>query len=110
MYLALKRSQISRAQGLMAPFTTLTLALFSETNPVPVKYALSLLDVMSSCVRLPLVELSNESKASTASVLAHLCERYSEYVIGNPSAADACARQLAGWRDSIAVHRKPARS
>ena len=88
MYLALKRGQITQAQRFAADFMKLTLALFSETNPVPVKYALNLLNVMSPRVRLPLVELNNETKADIASVLAHLCERYSGYVIGTLSAAE----------------------
>lgn len=38
-------------------------ALFVETNPAPVKYALSLLGRMSDDVRLPMVPVSDETKA-----------------------------------------------
>jgi 4-hydroxy-tetrahydrodipicolinate synthase len=93
MYLALKRGQITQAQGFAVDLMKLTLALLSETNPVPVKYALSLLNVMSPRVRLPLVELNDATKADIASVLAQVCERYSDYVICKPSAAVPSPRQ-----------------
>ena len=88
MYLALKRDQITQTQRLAAVFMKLTVALFSETNPAPVKYALSLLNFTSPRVRLPLVEPTNRTTANIASVLADVCERYSDYVIGNLSAAE----------------------
>jgi 4-hydroxy-tetrahydrodipicolinate synthase len=94
MYLALKRSQISQAQRLAVANMKMTDALFSDTNPVPVKYALSLLNVMSPRVRLPLVELNDTTKAEIASVLAQVCEQYSDYVLGHPSAAEPNARDL----------------
>ena len=53
-----------------------------------VKYALSLLNVMSSRVRLPLVEPKSDTKANTAAVLTEVCERHSGYMIGNFSAAE----------------------
>ena len=37
-------------------------ALFVESNPVPVKYALSLMNISNSSVRLPLFDLSEESR------------------------------------------------
>jgi 4-hydroxy-tetrahydrodipicolinate synthase len=88
MYLALKRGQISQAQRFDAAAMKLTAALFSESNPVPVKYALSLLNVMSPRVRLPLVELNNGTKTDVASVLADVCEQYENYVIGNRGTAE----------------------
>jgi 4-hydroxy-tetrahydrodipicolinate synthase len=88
MYLALKQGQPSDAQRLVAPFMKLTLALFSETDPMSVKYALSLLNVMSSRVRLPLVKPKNDTKANIASVLADVCARHSGYMIDNFSAAE----------------------
>jgi 4-hydroxy-tetrahydrodipicolinate synthase len=93
MYLALKRNQMTQAQRFAVDFMKLTLALISETNPAPVKYALSLLNVMSPRVRLPLVELNNGTKANIASVLAQVCERYPDYVLGNPSAAEPSLHQ-----------------
>jgi len=37
-------------------------AMFSETNPIPVKYAASLMNLCSNEIRLPLCEASEESK------------------------------------------------
>jgi len=50
----------------------LHMALFIETNPSPVKYALSALGRMSDEVRLPLVPMSSETaKQSVWSAMAH---------------------------------------
>ena len=38
-------------------------ALFCESNPCPVKYALSLLDKCTPEVRLPLAEITDASKS-----------------------------------------------
>jgi hypothetical protein len=62
---------------------TLATAASTEGNPVPVKYALSAMKVMSPAVRLPLVELKNESKAEIDAVLAQVIEGYPDYMIGN---------------------------
>jgi 4-hydroxy-tetrahydrodipicolinate synthase len=94
MYLALKRSQISQAQRLAVANMKLTDVLFSDSNPVPVKYALSLLNVMSPRVRLPLVELNNATKAEIASVLAHVCEQHSDYLLGQVSAVEPNVQDL----------------
>jgi hypothetical protein len=48
--------------------------------------------MMSPAVRLPLVELKNESKAEIDVVLAHVVERYGDYMIGG---APGRARRLA---------------
>jgi 4-hydroxy-tetrahydrodipicolinate synthase len=60
----------------------LTAVLFRETSPAPLKYALSLLGLMSPKVRLPLVELTDYSKADVAAVMAQMCEAYADDVIG----------------------------
>jgi 4-hydroxy-tetrahydrodipicolinate synthase len=88
MYLAVRQGQPSRAQHLARVVARLTGALFSETNPVPVKYALSTMKLMLAGVRLPLVELKNESKAEIDAVLAQVCEGYAEYMIGNAVGQD----------------------
>jgi 4-hydroxy-tetrahydrodipicolinate synthase len=88
MYLAARQGQPSRAQHLAQVVARLTGALFSETNPVPVKYALSTMKMMSPGVRLPLVELKNESKVVIDAVLAQVCEGYAEYMIGNAVGQD----------------------
>jgi 4-hydroxy-tetrahydrodipicolinate synthase len=65
-----RQGRIGFAQQLAMPFAELTAALFREPNPAPVKYALSLLGLMSPKVRLPMVELTDQSKAELAQVLA----------------------------------------
>lgn len=45
--------------------------LFVETNPSPVKYALSLLGKCSEDVRLPMVKLSDKSKAVVRDAMVH---------------------------------------
>jgi 4-hydroxy-tetrahydrodipicolinate synthase len=46
--------------------------LFLEPNPVPIKYALSLLGVLSAEVRLPLCEMSDSNKEKLRSTLSAL--------------------------------------
>jgi 4-hydroxy-tetrahydrodipicolinate synthase len=82
MFLSWKQGQAARAQRLMLPIARLNAALFCETSPVPVKYALSRLGLISSRVRLPLVELSGPGKAEVASVLARLCDAHVGGMIG----------------------------
>ena len=45
--------------------------LFVETNPSPAKYALSLLGKISDEVRLPMVPLSDKSKAIVRDAMVH---------------------------------------
>jgi 4-hydroxy-tetrahydrodipicolinate synthase len=45
--------------------------LFIETNPSPTKYALSLLGKCSDAVRLPMVPLSDSSKAAVRAAMVH---------------------------------------
>jgi 4-hydroxy-tetrahydrodipicolinate synthase len=82
MFVAWKQGQMSKAQRLARPIAQLTAALFRESDPVPLKHALSLCGLMSPRVRLPLVELSAQSQAEIASVLVRMCDEYSEYMIG----------------------------
>ena len=56
MFLACKQGQMARAQRLSDQTAPLTSALFREANPVPLKYAMCVLGLMSPRVRLPLVE------------------------------------------------------
>jgi 4-hydroxy-tetrahydrodipicolinate synthase len=53
---------ISRAKEINLLLTPLHKALFIESNPSPVKYAASLLDLALDDVRLPLVKLKDETK------------------------------------------------
>ena len=81
MFLACKQGQMVRAQRLSSEIAPLTSALFRESNPVPLKYALSLLDLMSPKVRLPLVELTEQTKAELAVVVAQICDANPEHVV-----------------------------
>jgi 4-hydroxy-tetrahydrodipicolinate synthase len=83
MFLAWKHGQSVRAQRLARAVAPLTASLFLESNPVPVKYALALLGLMSPAIRLPLVELSSPHRIEVGKVLLRMCDEYSEYVIGN---------------------------
>ena len=83
IYLACKQGQLGQAQRLATAAARLTAALFRESNPAPVKYALSLMRLMSPSVRLPLVELSSASKAEIEAVLGQMCKEYPHYLIGN---------------------------
>jgi 4-hydroxy-tetrahydrodipicolinate synthase len=82
MFLACRQGQIASAQRWAVPVAKLTTALFRETSPAPLKYALSLLGLMSPKVRLPLVEVTDQTKADVAAVMAQACEDYADYVIG----------------------------
>jgi 4-hydroxy-tetrahydrodipicolinate synthase len=55
MFLAFKEGQSARAKWFDIPIAQLTYALLREPNSVPLKYALSLLGLMSPRVRLPSV-------------------------------------------------------
>jgi dihydrodipicolinate synthase/N-acetylneuraminate lyase len=65
------------------PISRLTSALFRETSPVPLKYALGLLGLMSPRVRLPLVESTEQTKAELAVIIAQMRDEHREYVIAN---------------------------
>lgn len=82
MYLAYRRGQIASAHRYAAPVVKLTAALFCETSPAPLKYALSLLGLMSPKLRLPLVELTSQAKAEVAAVMTQVCDGYANDVIG----------------------------
>jgi len=82
MYLACQQGQLSKARQLSVAIAQMTAALFCESNPVPVKYALSLFGLMSAKVRLPLVGLSEQSRASVSAVLAQIYKLHSDYMIG----------------------------
>jgi 4-hydroxy-tetrahydrodipicolinate synthase len=93
MFLALRHGQIARAQRLSLPVAQLTVALFCESNPVPVKFALSLVGLMGAEVRLPLVELSQSAKADVTSVLGRLCNDRSSAMIGKLGASIGTGRR-----------------
>jgi 4-hydroxy-tetrahydrodipicolinate synthase len=82
MFLACRQGQISRAQRLGEPVARLTAALFRESNPTPLKYALSLLGLMSAAVRLPLVQPSEDAQAEIRVLLSQICDGYQEQMLG----------------------------
>ncbi len=77
------------------PIARLTAALFRETNPAPLKYALSLLGLMSSEVRLPLVVPDTCIRADIASVVAQICDDYGYDMIGGIVEAAPRSRRAA---------------
>jgi 4-hydroxy-tetrahydrodipicolinate synthase len=83
MFLTLRQGQISRAQRLSHPIAQLTATLFRETNPAPVKFALSLFGLMAPRLRLPLVEIGEKAKTELAGILARLCNDWSASMIGS---------------------------
>lgn len=63
MQRAWRECNLEKALSLQDQLTPLHEALFCETSPAPVKYAVSLLKRCSAQVRLPLVDITEESKA-----------------------------------------------
>jgi len=96
MFLACKQGQMARAQRLANQVAQLTSALFRETNPAPLKYALSLLDLMPPKVRLPLVEPTEQTKAELALVMTQICDANPERVIGEVPAPTHRYRMAVG--------------
>jgi 4-hydroxy-tetrahydrodipicolinate synthase len=86
LFLAHRQQQTDEVQRLSLPLAELTRILFCKPNPVPLKYALSLLGLMSQNVRLPLVELSPQTKAKVAGALAKFWEGSDMCMIGTMSA------------------------
>ncbi len=82
MFLAWTHGQSIRAQRLARPIAQLTASLFRESDPAPVKYALALFGLMSPRVRLPLVELSDQTRAELGGILLRMCDEYSDCMIG----------------------------
>ena len=62
---------ISKAKEINEKLMPLHKALFIESNPSPVKYAASLLNLCSEEVRLPLVKITEETKKAVKSAMAH---------------------------------------
>jgi 4-hydroxy-tetrahydrodipicolinate synthase len=92
MFLSLRQGQITRAQRLSHPIAQLTAALFRETNPAPLKFALNLFDLMAPRVRLPLVEIGEKTKSELIEIVARLCNDWSASTIGRID------KPLGAWR------------
>lgn len=69
-----KTGKIESALELQRKLFKIDDVLFCETNPVPVKYFMSLCAGMSEDVRLPLVKLSNKNKSKVKKVF-ELCSK-----------------------------------
>jgi 4-hydroxy-tetrahydrodipicolinate synthase len=74
LYRSCRQGELQTARGLAVRLGQLTAALSREQTPTPLKYALSLLGLMSPRVRLPLVELAEPSKIDIAAAMRTLCE------------------------------------
>jgi 4-hydroxy-tetrahydrodipicolinate synthase len=85
LFLAYRQQQTDEVRRLGLLLAELTRILFCKPNPVPLKYALSLLGLMSQNVRLPLVELSPQTKTEVADALAKWWEGSGEYMVGTMS-------------------------
>ena len=72
LYRICRQGEPQIARGLAGRLGYLTAALSREPTPVPLKYALSLLGLMSPRVRLPLVELSDAAKTDVAEAIETL--------------------------------------
>jgi 4-hydroxy-tetrahydrodipicolinate synthase len=95
-YLAWEQGRIARARELAAMAGTLSAALSRESDPAPLKYALSAMRMMSPHVRLPLVEPTLETKAAVDAVLAKASESYPGYLIGDVMRGDRDRTPRAG--------------
>ena len=82
MYLGSRQGRSTQAHQFSIAIARLTAALFREASPTPVKYALSLFGFMSAKVRLPLVELTDQSRTAVSAVLSQIYELYPDYMIG----------------------------
>lgn len=71
----------AQARRLMLAIVPLIAALSCETNPAPLKYALSLCGLVSSKVRLPLVEISPQGRGAVGPALARLAAEYPDCVL-----------------------------
>ncbi|HEY0220305.1 MAG TPA: 4-hydroxy-tetrahydrodipicolinate synthase [Afipia sp.] len=65
------RGDYAGALKIQDKLTPLHINLFIESNPAPVKYALSLLGKMSDTLRLPMVPVSEPTKAAVRSAMVH---------------------------------------
>jgi len=83
MYLAWTERHVMRARQLATAAGTIAAALARESDPAPLKYALSTMGVMSPRVRLPLVEPTRDTRAVLDAVLAQASATHPGYLIGD---------------------------
>lgn len=65
------KGDYAKALELQDKLLPLHMALFVESNPTPTKYALSLLGLMSEEVRLPLVRVTDMTRATVRAAMKH---------------------------------------
>lgn len=73
LYFSCKQGELKVARSLAFQLAQLTAALLQEPTPAPLKYALSLLGLMSPRLRLPLVELPHSSQADVTTAMEAVC-------------------------------------
>ena len=97
LFLASRQGGMAKARQLAALAAPLTAVLFREPSPAPLKYALSLLRLMSPRVRLPLVELTEATKAEVAAVIDKTRDHDADCLIGTTrGSTPAGCRSAAG--------------
>lgn len=69
LYRCCAEGDLKAARALAVQISHLTAALLREPPSVSIKYALSLLELMTPHVRLPLIELSDTGKAAIAKTI-----------------------------------------
>jgi 4-hydroxy-tetrahydrodipicolinate synthase len=69
---AMKLGDLEKARGIHRTYRRLFKLNFIESNPVPVKYSLSLMGMLEEVYRLPLVSMSDENKAILKSEMKNL--------------------------------------
>jgi len=72
LYNAWKRGDSERAAQLQVKLHPLNCAMFYETNPIPVKWAVHLLGLCSEEIRLPLTQLAEEYRPKLEAVMKDL--------------------------------------
>ena len=65
------KEEIQKAEKIDKILQPLHKALFIESNPAPVKYAAKVLGLCSDEIRLPLVNIKDQTKKQVDSALAH---------------------------------------
>lgn len=72
MYDAVKKGDLATAKRLHFELAPLIRALFTETNPIPVKRAVELIGLSGGTMRLPLAPLSEENSVTLENALRNL--------------------------------------
>jgi len=93
MFLAHRQGQIVQAQRLADLVGQLSAALFRETSPSPLKYALGLLGLMSPTVRLPLIEPGARTRAEITAIVARLSEVCPDYLVAKAARLQGAERE-----------------